>query len=290
MSTVMARVTRRAAWPTLSLTLVALLAVLGVLVLTGGNHAGNSGFGLRTQPSIITLTVGDAAEFTVTVSAERGFTGTVTLSTTPLPAGVELEFDRRKLTLTASQPVAVARGRLRTSSSATTGAASIQVIARAGDNSETSRTSGTTQTSLVQLQLQPADLTNPAAPPPPTTAPGGASFTVFGKLRGALAPGVALPIDLHLVNGNPFELAIDNLTVAVTSTSRVTCRADNFAVVQFHGRYPVRVGPDGRTSLSALRVPAGSWPQLRMLNLPTNQDACKGVTVNLRYSGTGTGV
>ncbi|HTZ42223.1 MAG TPA: hypothetical protein VMB79_00040 [Jatrophihabitans sp.] len=276
----MARVTRRAAWPTLSLTLLALLGVLGVLLLTGGHRSDRGAFSVRTQPSVIALTVGDGAEFTVTLTAQDGFAGTVTLASAPLPAGVELTFDQWALTLSAGQRVAVATGRLRTTSAAAAGAAGIQVIARAG---------GTSQTSVVQLQLQPADLTNPAAPPPPTTGPGSASFTVFGNLRGALAPGASLPIDLHLVNGNPFELRVDSLTVAVASTSSAACRPENFAVVQYRGGYPVRVAAGTSTSLSALRVPAAAWPQLRMLDLPSNQDACKGVTVNLRYAGTGSG-
>jgi len=199
---------------------------------------------------------------------------------------VELEFDRWSLTLSPSQPTAVATGRLRTTGTATTGAASIQVIARAG---KASQTSGTSQTSLLQLQIQPAELTNPAAPPPPTTGLGSASFTVFGNPTGTLVPGGALPIDLHLVNGNGFELNVQSVTVTVTSTSRPSCRADNFAMVQYRGGYPVRVAAQSSTSLSALRVPAAQWPQLRMLNLDVNQDACKGVTVNLRYAGTGSG-
>jgi hypothetical protein len=33
-------------------------------------------------------------------------------------------------------------------------------------------------------------------------------------------------------------------------------------------------------------VPAARLPQLMMLDLPTNQDACKGVTLTLSYSGS----
>ena len=50
---------------------------------------------------------------------------------------------------------------------------------------------------------------------------------------------------------------------------------------------PLRVPARSTTDLAAMRVPIESWPSLRMLNRPLNQDGCKGAEIRLQVQGTG---
>jgi hypothetical protein len=275
-STAVARMTRRAAWPTLTMTVLALLAVLGVLLLTGSRGGAAAGFGLSADPSVISLTAGDSAEVQLTVSTARDTT--VTLATTALPPGVRLDLDLRSVRVSAGQPVNVA-GRLVTSSSAATDVVSIGVTGRAGT---------ATETSLIQLHIQPTGITDLAFPPPSRVTEN-ASFTVSGSPRGMLAPGSSLPIDLRLVNANPFPLHIDSVTVAIAGTNKPACQLGNFSIVQYRGGYPLQLPAGSANTLSSLHVPARGWPQLRLLNTAQSWADCRDVTVRLRYAGSGSG-
>ena len=272
---------RRAAWPTLTYTLLALLGVLGVLLLTGSGNGTGARFGVRASPAEISLTAGDSAPVIVTLSAEHGFDATVTLSTTSLPPGVQLELDRRTVAVSADgQPVDVS-GELRTSSTAAASTVGIEVVGRAGK---------ATESSLIELHIQPASITDPASPPAPVVSGvDRASFTVSGNPRGMLRPGGALPIDLRLTNANPFELNVQNLAVSVAATSKPACAANNFVVLPYRGGYPLLVPAGTSSTLASLHVPASRWPQLRMRNLPPAK-ACIGATVRLRYAGSGSGI
>ena len=112
-----------------------------------------------------------------------------------------------------------------------------------------------------------------------------------GQVAG-LAPGVGnQPLDLALSNPANRAISVTNLSVVVTGTSAGNaCGPENFEVTQYSGPYPLPL-PAGGTdvSLSSLRIPAAQQPQLMMLNLPVNQDACKSVTVDLAYSGSARG-
>ncbi len=275
-----ARRPRRAAWPTLTYTLLALLGVLGVLLLTGSGNGAGARFGLRASPSEISLTAGDSAPVVVTLTSEHGFDATVTLSTSSLPPGVQLDLDQRAVAVPADGQPVVVSGQLRTSDTVAASTVGIEVLGRSGK---------ATESSLLELHIQPASLTDPASPPAPVVSGvERASFTVSGNPRGMLRPGGALPIDLRLVNANPFELNVQSLTVTVAATSKPACAANNFVVVPYRGGYPLLLPAGNSSTLSSLRVPASRWPQLRMRNLPTAK-ACIGATVRLRYAGSGSG-
>jgi hypothetical protein len=253
---------------------LALAAVLTVLLLTGGGTSSAARFGLRADPAEISLTAGDSAPIVVTLSASHGFHATVTLATSTLPPGVQLDLDRRTAPVAAGQPEISVAGRLRTSAAAAAGTVGIELIGRSGK---------ATSTSLIQLHIRPG---GPASPSP--VVAGRANFIVSGTPRGALRPGGTVPIDLRLMNANPFELSIDSLTVTVAATSKRGCSAANFGIVQYRGGYPLQV-PAGTTStLSSLRVPASRWPQLRM-RPQAARTGCQGATVRLRYGGSGYG-
>jgi hypothetical protein len=254
-----------------------MLAVLAVLLLTGGGTGSAARFGLRADPAEISLTAGDSAPIVLTLSASHGFHGTITLDSSSLPPGVQLDLDRRTVPMPVGQPEITVAGQLRTSDSAAGSTVGIEVIGRSGK---------ATTTSLIQLHIQSAGLADSASPSP--VVAGRANFSVSGLPRGTLRPGGSVPIDLRLVNANPFVLSVDSLTVAVAAVSKPGCSAAGFAIVQYRGGYPLQV-PAGTTStLSSLRVPASRWPQLRM-RPQAARTACQGATVRLRYGGTGSG-
>jgi hypothetical protein len=126
---------------------------------------------------------------------------------------------------------------------------------------------------------------------PGTSTPKSKTFTISGSLSGQLAPGAPdRPLNLVLSNPNNQSLALTNVTVTVHHTSAgASCDAANFAVTQYRGPYPVTITANRTASLSQLGLPSSAWPQIRMLDLPKNQDTCKNVTLALAYSGTGQG-
>jgi hypothetical protein len=121
-----------------------------------------------------------------------------------------------------------------------------------------------------------------------------AGFTISGDSIGALAPGLAVPLDLTLANPGPSDIAITGLKANVTgvgapkSGADRPCTVDDFSVVPFSGAYGFTLGSSRTTTLSQLNFPAAEWPQLKMLNRPVNQDGCKGASLTLSYSGTST--
>ena len=117
----------------------------------------------------------------------------------------------------------------------------------------------------------------------PTT---GVAFQVTGSVTG-LTPGTWSPISLTVTNPNPVAIYVSALTVAVdTSVDPAGCTSGTNVELQ-------------QSNISAsltLVVPAGSSvglpaqgvtrPQIRLRDLPVNQDACKGKSFRLVYSGT----
>jgi len=116
-------------------------------------------------------------------------------------------------------------------------------------------------------------------------------FTIdplFGSLE-ALMPGAPpqeLPV--RIGNPNPVPIEVTALTVSV-GPDRPGCAADpNFAVV-----------PSNLSATMALSIPAGgsttlpsgaaTAPTLELRELPVDQNACQGATLNLTFSGEARG-
>lgn len=269
---------RRSALPTLLVTMFLLLAVLATLWLTGAHHGKPAQFGLSLNTPVVTVTAGDTISTTLTVSAQGNFRGVVTLSAPGLPAGLVAEFDPPTVTVTDAHPSATAILRLHTTQVLTAGPLGVSVIATAGS---------IIRNSVVQLQIQPdGTLSSAPAPVPNPTSIG---FSLSGGPAEALAPGRSVPIDMHLNNDGSAPVSVSSISISVAGTSRPGCGAANFALTQYTGRYPLQLPARSKNTLSSLGIARSSWPTLAMLNLPVNQDDCKGVTVHLRYAGSGTG-
>jgi hypothetical protein len=114
------------------------------------------------------------------------------------------------------------------------------------------------------------------------------SFTVGGSLTSPLYPGVSEPLNLTFTNPNPDAMTVpsvpaSDITISV-DPAHASCAASNFSVAQGLTT-AVTIPANQSTSLSALGVAQGNWPVIEMLNTDTNQAACQGASLTLRYSG-----
>jgi hypothetical protein len=220
---------------------------------------------LSMSPTSVTVAAGSAATYTVTIN-RTNFTGWVGVAVVgPFASGVSASVQPDPTTGNSTTV------RLTASSSTKDGTYPVGVIG------------WSVADDTIKLAYAQADLV--------VSTPKDKPFTISGNLSGTLAPGVpAQPLNLTLANPNGQQLSITNLTVAVSGTSAgAACGPENFAVTQYRGSYPMRLGAGQTASLSQLGVPASAQPAITMRDLPTNQDACKGVTVHLVYSGSGQG-
>jgi hypothetical protein len=112
------------------------------------------------------------------------------------------------------------------------------------------------------------------------------TFSIDGKVSGALAPGVSQPLALTITNPNTKPIIVTSLqvTVAPGSTKAGCDGPTNLQVTQSNATSSntITVPAKGKAT-----VPSGSVsaPQVLMKNLATNQDACKGATFTFNYSG-----
>jgi hypothetical protein len=117
------------------------------------------------------------------------------------------------------------------------------------------------------------------------------AFDIDGDVPPGLAPGASLPLNLTLTNPHKFSLRVRSLAVTLDrNTTEPDCGvAENYAVVQVpETRYPITLPGRESMTLDELEVADPDKPKVTMLNLPVNQNACKGATIFLRYNGWAT--
>lgn len=120
-------------------------------------------------------------------------------------------------------------------------------------------------------------------------------FEITGSLALPLFPGNTQSLNLSL--GNPYNFPLKVLSVEVTVEPATTkigvanpgCIGDQHLSV-LHGLTAEVTVPAHSTKSLQQMLPAqpDAWPLIKMLNLPTNQDACKNTTFKLSYEGTAT--
>jgi hypothetical protein len=230
------------------------------------NHAMNGPFGLTASPSSVTIAPGSAAVFQVSVARDPGRTEAVDLAPYGFwPAGISPSLSPPSVANSSSSL------QVRTAASIRPGTYSLLLVGSMSIG-------GREAYQYARVQVVVADSKKPLG-------------ISGGKVAG-LAPGVGnQPLDLALSNPTNRAISVTNLSVIVAGTSAGhACGPENFAVSQYSGPYPLPL-PAGGTdvSLSSLRIPVAQQPQLMMLNLPVDQDACKNVTVDLSYSGSARG-
>jgi hypothetical protein len=113
-------------------------------------------------------------------------------------------------------------------------------------------------------------------------------FSISGNAVGLLYPGApAQTIALKLTNPSSALIFVTDVRVTVASNSSNSgCDpATNVAVTQsdVSATHPIWIPAGASVTLPTQGVSA---PKIRMLNLPTNQDACKNATFSLSYNGS----
>jgi hypothetical protein len=109
-------------------------------------------------------------------------------------------------------------------------------------------------------------------------------FTITGGVTG-LYPDVWVPIPVQITNPHNFTLLVETLSASVAAAPGA-CPASNFDFAAWTAAPGNAIAVPANAS--SFLAPLSKRPQIRLLNLPANQDACKGVSISLTYSGTAT--
>ena len=233
------------------------------------NAALSSSLGLTSSPASVTMNPGGSAVYALTI-ARAQVVGPVSLAVSnSLPSGATAAFTPNATTGTSSTL------QIDTKSSTPNGTYTLNLVA-SGTGVDNGKVYAYASVSLV-ISSQ------------------GKSFALAGNVSGLLAPGVAQPLNLELTNPNNQSLSITNLTVTVKSVAKAAgapagaCTTSDYAVTQYSGPYPLSISKNATTDLFTLVTDRTKWPQVRMLDTAVNQDGCKGATVTLVYSGSGSG-
>jgi hypothetical protein len=231
----------------------------------------SSSLALNATPSSVTMAPGATAVYTLALTRQN-FTYPVSLAVYGgLPAGGTATF--------TPNPVAGNSATVQISTPATANDDSYTLtLVGSGHNAGGQLTYAYAS---VQLILQTA----------------GKPFTISGNLADQLSPGASLPLNLALTNSNKKQISISNLTVTIQSVVRTQaaiaankpCTIADYAVLQYTGGYPLTVAGSSTATLSQLNIAAAAFPHVVMHDTSSNQDGCKGATVNLTYSGSGQG-
>jgi hypothetical protein len=221
-------------------------------------------YAVAASPGTHAVAPGGTTSYAVTVSRSGGFAGSVDLHVHGLPKKASGTFTPATVPgsgTTSTLDIAAA-------ANTPTGTYSVEVRATAKVGSKT-----VTRSAFVTVVVQPP-----------------VSFGISGGPAADLAPGVTRTLDLRVSNPTSFDLTVTAIGATVDSaTSLPACDgAANFATAPYSG--PGFVIPAGATNvtLTSLGVTPAQLPTVSMLNLATNQDACKGAGLTLHYTGSAT--
>ena len=120
------------------------------------------------------------------------------------------------------------------------------------------------------------------------------SFSIAGRAAEPISPGVLVPLDLEFTNSHDSPMSVTDLTVSVQRVSAPQaddfhpCAVGDFAVEQASRSLEINVPAGAPHTLTSLGLPRAEWPQVAMLNRSVNQDGCKGASLTLDYTASGT--
>ncbi|MFT4049340.1 MAG: hypothetical protein QM648_05810 [Solirubrobacterales bacterium] len=130
-----------------------------------------------------------------------------------------------------------------------------------------------------------------------------AAFLISGSLAGSLSPGVPQQLKLSLSNKKTVPIWVTKLSVALSIDAQHAAAgcsaARDFQVSQLpKTAYPYKLAKKKKASKKKKKKKqkiawkpypeklAKGYPQVTMIDLPsTNQDACKGATINFHLTG-----
>lgn len=116
------------------------------------------------------------------------------------------------------------------------------------------------------------------------TVANGAGFAIDGSLASQLYPGHSERVSLTLHNPNNFVIQVQAVSVSIADSPGCPS-ADNFTVTPLYGPVPVPANGDLAMAGSSYET---NEPVIYMKDLATNQDACKGASLQLSFAGTAT--
>jgi uncharacterized membrane protein len=218
-------------------------------------------FTVAIAPSSQTITQGGSTSYSTTISRTGGFTGSVSLAVSGLPAGATASWTPSS---TVPSTATGATLTVDTDPSVATGTYSLTI----------------TVTSSIGTQSTPATLVIAKGQP----------LQISGNVTDVLAPGVSTPLNLTITNPYSQAINVTGISVALQEgTSNAGCSgSQNFSVKQMGAVYPLAVPAGASRTLTQLGVADRDKPKLSMTDQPWNQDACKNATVRLAYSGSAT--
>ena len=120
------------------------------------------------------------------------------------------------------------------------------------------------------------------------------SFVISASPIEPISPGVQVPVDLRLENLNKTTMSVTDVEVIVrdvnapNSSEQLPCLVEDFNVVQVPDDFDISLPPEATSSLSGLSLPSAKWPQVGLRNTSVNQDGCKGASLTLDFSASGT--
>ena len=120
------------------------------------------------------------------------------------------------------------------------------------------------------------------------------SFKITASPTEPISPGVQVPLDLHLQNSNRTTMSVTDVEVIVrdvdapNSSQQLPCLVEDFTVAQAPDDLDITLPPETTSSLSGLSLPSAKWPQVGLRNTSVNQDGCKGASLTLDFSASGT--
>jgi hypothetical protein len=123
---------------------------------------------------------------------------------------------------------------------------------------------------------------------------GSASFRISGSTVEPISPGVTVPLDLRISNRHSVTLSVTSLAVAMggvtapNADAQRPCSVADFALVQAHGSFHLKLPAHSTKALGELGIDRATWPRVGMVDRPVNQDGCKGASLTLSYTGSGT--
>jgi hypothetical protein len=228
-------------------------------------QASQPNFTLSMSPSTRTISPDDQASYAVSVNRVNGFSGSVSLSVGGLPKGATASWSP-----SATIPSSSSSATLSVQANGVKEGTYTLSVTGTG----TIGGSSVLRSSSVALVVQKNGV-----------------FQITGNLGAQLAPGLSRPLNLSLTNPENSDIYITSLSVSIEeATSKPGCSGtQNFSVTQIPAsRFPITV-PAGQTrTLTQLGVSDADKPQVAMINRPWNQDACKGASIVLHYTGSGT--
>jgi hypothetical protein len=177
-------------------------------------------FSLSASPSSVSVTQGSSASSTITVTPSGGFTGSVTLSASGLPAGVTASFGTNPTTSSSSVTFTA-------SSTATTGTSTVTITGTSGTLTHTtsiSLTVNATATPNFSLSASPSSLTvkqGTSGSSTITVTPSGGFTGSVSLSNSALPSGVTASFGTNPTTSNSV-LTFTASSTATTGTSTIT--------------------------------------------------------------------